>query len=168
MIPIIIMVVSFLLDGILTNFLPYLVGDLSYFTPMFTITSIFLIYPFYRKQERNYFITLFILGLLYDLFYTNLLFFHGSLFVILGFISYSFQKNFSLGYIKNILFVLLIICSYEVLTVLFLLLYNMVPITIDKLFYKIVHSLLLNIIYADVVYLIVKLIPKKYKKISIN
>lgn len=168
MIPAIILIVSFLLDGILTNFLPYLVNDLSYFTPMFTITSIFLIYPFYRKKERNYYIILFVLGLLYDLFYTNLLFFHGSLFVILGFISYLFQKNFGLGYLKNILFVLLIISSYEVLTVLFLMLYNMVPITIYKLIYKISHSLLLNIIYADLIYFIVKMIPKKFKKISIN
>ena len=168
MIPAIILIISFLLDGILTNFLPYLVNDLSYFTPMFTITSIFLIYPFYRKQERNYYILLFVLGLLYDLFYTNLLFFHGSLFVILGFISYSFQKNFGLSFLKNILFVLLIISSYEGLTVLFLLLYNMVPITLYGLFYKISHSLLLNILYAELIYFIVKIIPKKYKKISIN
>ena len=168
MIPVIIMIISFLLDGILTNFLPYLVDDLSYFTPLFTITSIFLICPFYRKQEKNYYIILFVLGILYDLFYTNLLFFHGSLFVILGFISYSFQKNFGLGYLKNILFVLLIISSYEILTVLFLMLYNMVPITFNKLVYKISHSLILNIIYADIIYFIVKMIPKKYKKISIN
>ena len=168
MIPIIVMIVSFLFDGILTNFLPYLVNDLTYFTPMFTVTCIFLIYPFYRKQEKKYYLILFGLGFLYDLFYTNLLFFNGSLFVILGFTSYYFHKNFGFGYIKNIIFIIILISLYEVLSVLFLMIYRMVPITYMDVLYKISHSLILNIIYGNVIYFIIKIIPKKYKKISIN
>ena len=83
MLPIIIMIVSFILDGLLTNYLPYLVGDLSWFTPLLTVVSLFMIYPFYRKEEKKYFIIVFILGLLYDLFYTNLLFFNGVLFILI-------------------------------------------------------------------------------------
>ena len=59
MIPIIILIISILLDGILTNFLPFLVNDLSIFTPLLTVVSIFIIYPFYRKHEKKYFIILF-------------------------------------------------------------------------------------------------------------
>ena len=44
---IIILVCSFLLDGILSNFLPYMIGDLSLFTPMFTIVSLVIVYLFY-------------------------------------------------------------------------------------------------------------------------
>ena len=76
--------ISLLLDGILTNYLPFLPNDLSLFTPLLTITSLVLIYPFFRKQEKNYYITLFIIGIIYDLFYTNLLFFHAVIFLILG------------------------------------------------------------------------------------
>ena len=43
----IILVVSFLLDGILTNFLPFSVGDLSLFTPLTTIVAIVVLYPLY-------------------------------------------------------------------------------------------------------------------------
>ena len=82
MIPIIIIVISLLFDGLLTNYLPYLVNDLSYFTPLFTVVSIFIIYPFYRKNNKKYFITVFLLGFIYDLFYTNLLFYNAVIFLI--------------------------------------------------------------------------------------
>ena len=41
MIPILIIVMSFIIDGILTNFLPYI--ELSLFMPLLTLISIFLI-----------------------------------------------------------------------------------------------------------------------------
>ena len=81
MISIIIIIISLLLDGILSNYLPYLVNDLSLFTSLFTLVSIFIIYPFFKKKEKKYLITIFIIGIIYDLFYTNLLFFNGVLFL---------------------------------------------------------------------------------------
>ena len=168
MIPIIIMICSLLLDGILSNYLPYLVNDLSYFTPMFTIVSIFICYPFYRKSEVKFYIILFILGIVYDMFYTNLLFIDGCLFVILGYLSYYLQKVFGLGYLKMILYAIVMVCTYEVLFSIILFAYNMVPITISLVVYKIVHSLIINIIYLELLYVIVKIIPKKYKKINLN
>lgn len=164
----IIMTISFILDGILSNFLPYLPNDLSLFTPLLTIISIFLIYPFYKKKEKAFYITIFIIGLLYDLFYTNLLFFNALLFLLIGVVSKYIYKNFELSHLKLILYIITIIIVYETTTALVIILYNLVPISIYKLVYKITHSLLLNIIYAELIYLIIKLVPKKYKKISIN
>ena len=60
------------------------------------------------------------------------------------------------------------IILYEALTGLVLFTYHVVPITVYKVWYKIIHSLLLNVIYVEIVYWILKIIPKKYKKISIN
>lgn len=165
---IIIMIISLLLDGLLTNYLPYLVNDLSYFTPLFTLISIFIVYPLYRKKEKEYFISIFILGFVYDLLFTNLLFFNAVLFVFIGFIIKYIIKNFELGYIKIIIYVLLIVIFYESLTALFLGVFNIVPITIDRLIYKITHSLLLNIIYSELLFIIIKLLPKRFKEISIN
>ncbi len=168
MLSIIIMIISLLLDGLLTNYLPYLVNDLSYFTPLFTLISIFIVYPLYRKKEKEYFISIFILGFVYDLLFTNLLFFNAVLFVFIGFIIKYIIKNFELGYIKIIIYVLLIVIFYESLTALFLGVFNIVPITIDRLIYKITHSLLLNIIYSELLFIIIKLLPKRFKEISIN
>lgn len=168
MIPIIIIIISLFLDGLLSNYLPYLASELSFFTPMFTIVSIFILYPFFRKSENKYYILLFIVGIIYDLLYTNLVFVDGCIFVILGFVSYRIQRHFDLNYLKNILYAIIMVCLYEIIFALILLIYNMVPITIFGVFYKISHSLILNVIYLELLYMIIKFIPKKYKKISLN
>lgn len=168
MIALLIMIISLILDGLLSNYLPYLVNDLSIYTPLFTLISIFIIYPLYRKKEKLYFIHIFSLGVLYDLLYTNLLFFNGVLFIIIGLVIKYIVKNYELGFIKIILYMIIIITLYESLTVLFLVIYNVVPVSFSQLIYKISHSLILNIIYGEIMFLILKIIPKKYKEISIN
>ena len=164
----IILLISIVLYGLLSNFLPFLVNGLSLFTPMLTVIAIFMIYPFFRKKEKNYFITIFIVGMIYDLLYTNLVFFNGVLFLIIGFISLEIYKNFEISYLKLIIYLILIISAYEILTGIILLVFNMVPVTLYKVLYKITHSLILNIVYGELIYLIINLIPKKYRKISIN
>ena len=61
MLGLIILIISVYLDGLLSLFLPYIPGQLSIFTPMLTIVSLLIIYPLYRKKEKKYFITLFIM-----------------------------------------------------------------------------------------------------------
>lgn len=168
MIACIIMTISLLLDGLLTNYLPYLQNTLSLFTPLFTVVTIFLICPLYYKQEKKYFITIFILGIIYDLFYTNLLFFNATLFFIIGRIAKFLYKNYEINYFKLVIYIMIIIISYESLTGIILFIFQVVPITANKVLYKIIHSLLINIIYAELVFFTIKHIPNKYKKIRIN
>ena len=164
----IILIVSILLDGVLTNFLPYLVNDLSIFTPLFTVVSIFIIYPLNRKKETKFFILIFIVGIIYDLLYTNLLFLNGLLFVLIALLSKVIYKNFETSYFKLIIYTILIIIVYESVYAGILFIYRVVPITFYKLIYKISHTLILNIIYTEILYLIINKLPKKYKRISIN
>jgi len=57
---------------------------------------------------------------------------------------------------------------YVLLTGLILLIFNVVPVSISKLLYIIKSSILLNLLYSEILFIIMKKIPKKYKKISIN
>ena len=50
-----IIIVSLILDGLLSNFLNFMVLDLSLFTPLFTVMSLFIIYPFFHKREKFYY-----------------------------------------------------------------------------------------------------------------
>ena len=168
MLGIIIITISLLLDGILTNYLPYLVNDLSLFTPLLTLISISLLYPYYRKKEKYFFLMIFITGIVYDLFYTNLLFFNGLLFLLIAYISKIIYRNYEINYFKLIIYIVLMITIYELVTGLVLFIFNLVPVTFYKIGYKIVHSLILNIIYGEILYYILNNLPKKYKKISIN
>lgn len=164
----IILTISIILDGVLTNYLPYLVNDLSFFTPLLTVVSIFILYPLNRKKEKKFFIIMFIVGIIYDLLYTNLLFLNGLLFVLITLISKIIYKNFETSYFKLIIYTILVIIVYETVYAGILFIYRIVPITLYKLIYKISHTLILNIIYTELLYFIINKFPKKYKRISIN
>ena len=160
--------ISLILDGILTNYLPFLPNNLSLFTPLLTITSLVLIYPFYRKQENNYYITLFITGIIYDLFYTNLLFFHAVIFLILGVIIKWIYKNYEITPIRIIIYISIIIICYEFLEGFILYIFQIVPVSIEKILYKIKHSLIINLVWGEIIYGILRIYIKKTKKISMN
>lgn len=167
MIPLIIIIISLLLDGILTNYLPYLVGNLSLFTPLLTLVSIIMIYPFYKKKLKKYYITVLITGIIYDLLYTNLLFINSIIFIIIAYINVLINKRYKINFLSLIIYITFIIVIYESLYAILLIIFKLIPITINKLLYKITHSILINIIYAEVEYIVVKYFLKR-NKISIN
>lgn len=168
MIPLIIITLSLILDGILSNIFPYTINNLSLFTPLLTLISIYLIYPFYKKKEKKYMITLFLTGIIYDLLYTNLIFYNAITFTIIGIISKYIYKHYEINYLNIIIQIILIVTIYESLNALIIILFNLVPMSISRLFYKITHSLLLNIIYSELLLLIINILPSKYKKVNIN
>ncbi len=165
---ILLIAISLLLDGILTNYLPFLPNSLSLFTPLLTITSLVFIYPFFRKQEKKFYLTLFIIGIIYDLFYTNLLFFHAVIFILLGLIIKWIYKNYEITPIRIILYICIIIISYELLVGSILYIFQIVPMTIEKILYKILHSIIINLIWGELLYFILKIYIKKTKRISLN
>lgn len=168
MIPLIIITLSLILDGILSNIFPYTVNNLSLFTPLLTLISIYLIYPFYKKKENKYILTIFLTGIIYDLLYTSLIFYNAIIFTIIGIISKYIYKHYEINYLNIIIQIILIVTIYEVLNALIIILFNLVPMSISRLFYKITHSLLLNIIYSELLLLIINILPNKYKKVNIN
>lgn len=168
MISLIIITLSLILDGILSNIFPYTVNNLSLFTPLLTLISIYLIYPFYKKKENKYILTIFLTGIIYDLLYTNLIFYNAITFTIIGIISKYIYKHYEINYLNIIIQIILIVTIYESLNALIIILFNLVPMSISRLFYKITHSLLLNIIYSELLLLIINILPSKYKKVNIN
>lgn len=152
---ILIIISSFILDIILSNFLPFMKGDLSIFTSLFVPITIYLIYPFYKNQELKYYIESFIIGIIYDLIFTNLLFFDGVIFLIISLVSVKIYKNFIVDKYKNIMYVFLIIILYEFLVASIFLIFNLVPISFYDFIYKISHTLLINVVYGFLLYEII-------------
>ena len=165
---VVIMIVSLFLDGIFSNFLPYLVGDLSLFTPLLSVVSIFIVYPYFYKDSKRYFILAFIFGFIYDLFYTNLLFFNGFLFLFIAFITTVMTKNMQVNMLNILYEVIIGIVVYELISAILFVMFNLVPISFSLVFYKIGHSLLLNIIYVEIIYLIMKKFNNKIFKRYLN
>ena len=107
-ISIIIIIISFLLDGLLSIYRHYFIFDLL---PLFTITSLIIIYPLLYNKINNYYKIIIILGLLYDIVYTNTLLLNVSLFLLLSYIikNYYFylKNNLFNGIILNIIIIML-------------------------------------------------------------
>ena len=152
---ILIIISSFILDIILSNVLPFMKGDLSIFTSLFVPITIYLIYPFNKNHELRYYIESFIIGIIYDLIFTNLLFFDGVIFLIISLVSVKIYKNFIVDKYKNIMYVFLIIILYEFLVASIFLIFNLVPISFYDFIYKISHTLLINVVYGFLLYEII-------------
>ncbi len=165
---VVIVLISLLLDGLLTNYLPYLVGDLSLFTPLLTVVSILVVYPYFYKNNKKYFIFAFVSGLIYDIFYTNLLFCNGLLFLMIAYLIVKMTDNIQINAFTVLYETLIIIVAYEVTFAILIVMFNLVPVTLSKVLYKISHTILLNIIYTEIIYLILKNCAKKYCRKSIN
>ena len=168
MIPIVMIGLSIILDGLLTNYLPYLVNSLSYFTPMMTQICLFLVCYFYKKNKKDYLILCLISGIIYDWLYSPFIIFYGIIFLAIGIFSKYIFDNYEISYIKLLFYNILIITIYETLVFLIIIFFNLVNVNLYNLFYKIIHSLILNLIYGQVLYFIIEKIPKKYNKININ
>ena len=153
-IPYSILIFSLLVDGIISNFLPYMVNDLSLFTPFFTLVSIIIVFPAFKKDIKKYLCVVTILGFLYDLFYTNLLFANAIYFLLIGLLVVLLNSKFELNWFTNLIFIIILLCSYFLIYDLFIYIFNVVPLDIDAIIYQITHYLLLNILYGESLYFI--------------
>lgn len=149
----IIVVISFILDYFLSLYLPYERNSLSYLTPLFIPILIYLLYPLF-KDKKTYIIISFIIGLIYDLLFTNLLFFNGVLFLSISFLTLLIHKYLKVNIFLNILYVLLIIIFYELISILIYVIYGVISITFSDIIYRITHVIIINIIYGTIMYMI--------------
>ena len=75
-------IISFVLDSIISNFL----SINTLFAPLFTLMSLVIVYPYFNGNNKNFLITSFVTGVAYDLIYTNTIVIHGLLFVAIAFL----------------------------------------------------------------------------------
>ena len=141
-----ILIFSLLVDGIISNFLPYMVNDLSLFTPFFTLVSIIIVFPAFKKDIKKYLCVVTILGFL---FFANAIYF-----LLIGLLVVLLNSKFELNWFTNLIFIIILLCSYFLIYDLFIYIFNVVPLDIDAIIYQITHYLLLNILYGESLYFI--------------
>lgn len=135
----------------------YLDGILSYINiaSLTTLLSLIIIYPYLINHKKKYFIICFIVGLLYDIAYTNTFLLNASIFLLLGYlISTNIVNN-------TIITSITIITIYRILTFLLLVFINYLEFNINILFNSIIYSLPFNIIYFFLIYKIFRGIYRK-------
>lgn len=156
-----ILLISFLMDGIVSNYV-HLNGFL---VPLFSLIGLIVSYDFFTLDREEFYKYAFILGLCYDLIYTDTFVFYAFLFSLMAFIIIQISKVLTNNYFGLIVLSLICIIIFRSVTYLLLVITGNVIFDINILFKGIYNSILINIIYGIIVKFICdRIISYKKKK----
>ena len=156
--------ISLLLESILSNLIP--IG--TYFTPLFSIVSLVIIYPYFINDDIGYIKYCGITGLIYDVIFTNTLFFNMIIFIIIGLIIKLINITLSNNFINVMIITAINIIVYLIISYFILWIIGYKTFNYDYLFSTISKTLILNIIYSVVMYIVTDKISKKHKILKID
>ena len=159
-------IITFFLDNLLNNILPYTYNNLSMFTPMLVVVSLVMNY-FLIKNKIIYLIVATILGFVTDLLY-NSIFLNFYLYLFLALIITFFYHQRKTTIINFLLLTIVIIIIYDSFTSFYLVALKYSNLTINDLIYKINNSLITNVSYILLSFIILKKSLNKTNGFKLN
>ena len=156
----IIIFISIILEGFITA---YIQIDTSLLNNCFTIMALIIIFPYLYNHGNRYYIIAFIIGLLVDIIYTNTLFFNAFIYVFIAFIITKLNILMPSNLINNCFTGFIVIALYRIVTFLLLNIIGYLEFNITTLIDSITSSLVLNIVYIIVLYLLSNLVSSKLR-----
>lgn len=159
--------VSFLLDILISNVSLTTFSNLNYIFPNILVVS-FPISFILIKNKKLYFFLIIILGLIYDTLYSDIFFINTYFFVLYSLSLYVFYKNRKVTVLNIILTSVFCFILYDLFIFFLLILLKISNFKIDDLYYKLLHSFILNYTYILISILILKSRIFSYKKSKIR
>lgn len=155
------LVISFLLEGIMSNIFPSTLSNISYFTTLYTIISFVIIYPYF-DNDKKYYLLILIFGILFDVLYTSTFFINIFIFIIIGIIIKLLYNLFPENIFMTNIISYICIIIYHILSFIILVIVGYNDYDIMLLFNIIIHSIFMTIIYTSINYFIVKFMYNKF------
>ncbi len=147
---IIISFLAILLDGIIVYFIPSYFNKINYFYPMLTVSLI----PFLHKgKNNNYYKFVFILGIIYDLLYSNIFLFNALIFLIISKIDSKILLYINNNLLIYLFLIILNIIIYDGIIFLIIISCNYQLVNFMDYLYKVKNSLI-NVLICFVYYFI--------------
>lgn len=156
---IIISFLSLVLEGIISM----LIGANSLLIPLFSIISLVVIFPFMLNEKVKFLIYSVILGLIYDLVYTQTLFLNTIVFFLIALIIILFFKYLPINLVNSIVVTTILISLYRIIIYGIICLANLLDFNSRELFKSIYSSLIINYIYIFILYFCLKKYNQKSK-----
>ncbi len=152
---IIYLIISFLLDSIISLYIPASLTTLSYFKTIYTLVSLVVIFNYFENSKK-YLIIAIILGTLFDTVYTNTFLLNIVIFIVVNFLltelDYIIPNNLFTINIKS----LSALYTYHILTYIILLLTHYNSYSFSILLNILMKSTIMTIIYTTISYLLIK------------
>ncbi len=160
---VVVLLISFILEGIVSNLVP----TSSLFIPLFSIVSLLVTYPLFNENKIKYLIYSGTLGLLYDLVYTNTPFINTFTLIITALVITFICKFITINKLNLILIILFVLLFNQTINYLLLCLFRYRIFNNATLLEGLYSSLILNVVYSYILYVVIEIINKKrkYKRI---
>lgn len=159
-----ILIFSFLLDGILFSLFSFT----NPVAPLFSLLSLLIIYPYCDTNKKNYYIYPIVLGMFYDITYSNSLFLNTLIFTGFSYILIRVFKLFTINFINVLVIGTISIIAYRVIVFAFMHFIGVIPFNVDTLIESISYSFISNYIYIIVLYFAEIFIASKLKAKKYN
>ena len=149
------LIISTIIDLLLSTNITNIYQNLNYFFPLILITSLPISYLL-TKNKIIFFIAIIIIGIIYDLLYSDIPLINLYFLILLTLLTKIFYQNKKPTTLNITILTLIGVITYDLYLSLILILTKTQNITINDIIYKETHSLILNIIYLILSLIILK------------
>jgi len=157
---IILLTVSFLLQGVLSNFIGYTYQDVSIFSTIYVLVVLLLLYPHFENKDK-YLLLLVIFGWLMDVVYSNTLLLNISLLYLVYKFSNLFYSFFPYNLITINVGNVLCIFIYHILSFILLSLLRYDSYSVVMLFRILGCNIIMTSLYTTIIYILINFIKKR-------
>lgn len=157
---IVILIVSFILESVMSNFFPVN----SFFASLFSLMALIVIYPLFDGDNFKYFRYAFLLGFAYDLIYTDTIIFQAFLFLIIAYLVTILRKMLSDNLLNLIIVTLICIASYRTINYFALVITGNLDFNLLTWIASIYNSIILNVIYCLIIGWVVNRVMRKKRR----
>lgn len=161
---IIYIIISFILENIMSNIFITTLNNVSPFTTIYTIIALVVIYPYFAS-DKKYFLLVIIFGFLFDTIYTSTILLNLTIFLVISLLIKTLNNIISDNIIMTNIISLISVATYHILTFIILNIVTSKSYSIILLGKILTHSIMMTIIYTSISYIIIKYL---YSKLSIK
>ena len=156
-----ILIFCFIFQMVISNFIS------GIYLPLFVIPGLIVIYPYF-KDNIKYLIICFIYGIFYDIFISSYTLINTFLFLFIGTLITVLNRQWNNNVINNIIFFIILDIVYQTV-------YYFIISIIDKVSWLsqlnlnfIINTMISNIIFISILYIVTDKLSKKYKIYKID
>lgn len=153
-------IISFLLDGVLSFLIPF--NEIFLFKSFFTIVSLVVLFPYTVRNKKIYYLIPFITGLFFDLIYTNTIILNALLFMIIFILIKSFYTVLQNNLFNGIVMIIISIFIYNIFTYFILNMIGINTLPFSIFFGQLIFIYIINIFYFIITYFIIKRLANRF------
>ncbi len=153
---------SFLLQGLVSNFLPYTINSLSIFSTVFVLVNLVILQEYYENHKK-FILLIIIFGLLMDIVYNGTMLLSVFIFLVIFYVNKGLKFLLPYNIFTVNLFAFISVIIYHVMTFLFLIILGFDTYSVIVLLKIIGCNILMTVIFASLLYFVISKIVKKFE-----